>query len=62
MCSSILVTERTSGDITIKVFDCLAGKHQYMEKWRRMRAISLNITSKDKENLLREAEYVSRES
>ena len=38
-CSGIEVCERTSGDITIKVFQCNdTSKHYWFEKWRKVKS------------------------
>ena len=56
-CSAIVLTERTSGDITIKVGRCRVGNEVLMEKWRKVRAIPLKENSTDTEALMRVASF-----
>jgi hypothetical protein len=58
-CSAILVAERTSGEKIVRVGRCNVGKELMMEKWRKVRSepLSVNSVSKDKEALIRMAEY-----
>jgi len=58
-CSCIELTTRTAGDITIKLGRCNVGKEVIMEKWRKVRAMTLprDAISRDQEAMLRIANY-----
>ena len=56
-CSVIVLCERTAGDITIKLGRCRVGNEVLMEKWRKVKAIPLKVSSKDTEALMRVASY-----
>ena len=61
-CSAVVLCERTSGDITIKLGRCRVGNEALMEKWRKVRAIPLKESSTDTEALMRVASYEEKKN
>jgi len=57
-CSTIVLAERTSGDVHLRICQCPICNAKKVEKWRLVRSFVTSLKTKDPESLLQIEENI----